>query len=501
MKIETLNTDILILGAGGAGLLAALHAQSTSAQPRHHRRGQRAARPERLHAHGARRLQLRPQSRRLLRPTLRRHDQRRRVPQQPGARLGARHTIRPSASSSSKTASAACSTAIPTARSTRSRSPASPSTAPCTRGDLTGIEIMSNLRDYVLESRTCGPRGNPRPRSADGRRSRHAARCCSTTAAARSSRCSASATLLATGGGARCTASRRRRSKSPATAWRWRGAPAPRSSTWRCCSSTPPACWSATRSPPAACSKRACAARARGSTTASASATWSATIPKLERATRDVVSRSSYMEIMAGRGTPAAAASTSTHATWARTFLLAELPRHGRALRRLRLRPGARPRRSLAQRALPDGRRPHRRRLPHLARRPVRRRRGRRRRPRRQSPRRQRRRRLDRLRRARRRRACRSRCLRRCACRRPKRRSARCASAGARRLRSTGGEHPNTSAPRDRKPDVGEGRARPQRRGSRAARSTSLPPSVSAPSARARIRRPPSTSSGTKRST
>ena len=27
MKIETLNTDILILGAGGAGLMAALHAQ------------------------------------------------------------------------------------------------------------------------------------------------------------------------------------------------------------------------------------------------------------------------------------------------------------------------------------------------------------------------------------------------------------------------------------------------------------------------------------------
>ncbi|HKD77574.1 MAG TPA: FAD-binding protein, partial [Ktedonobacterales bacterium] len=28
MKIETLNTDILILGAGGAGLMAALHAQT-----------------------------------------------------------------------------------------------------------------------------------------------------------------------------------------------------------------------------------------------------------------------------------------------------------------------------------------------------------------------------------------------------------------------------------------------------------------------------------------
>ena len=117
---------------------------------------------------------------------------------------------------------------------------------------------------------------------------------------------------------------------------------------------------------------------------------------KLERATRDVVCRSGYMEIMAGRGTPSG--GVLIDATHIQDVGQA-LRRHGRALPRVRLRPGERPRRSPPQRHY------------HMGGIRIdvdchtniegllRRRRRRRRRPRRQPPGRQRRRRLDRLRR------------------------------------------------------------------------------------------------------
>ena len=130
---SALRTDILILGSGGAGLFAALHAHQARPDAVDHRRGQGPARQVRLHAHGAGRLQRRARRGRLGRAPFHGHDRRRQVAHRPGPRLDAGDQGASSASTSSRTSSAASSTAIPTARSTRRRSPARPSTAPCTR--------------------------------------------------------------------------------------------------------------------------------------------------------------------------------------------------------------------------------------------------------------------------------------------------------------------------------------------------------------------------------
>ncbi len=88
-----------------------------------------------------------------------------------------------------------------------------------------------------------------------------------------------------------------------------------------------------------------------------------ATTRKLERATRDIVSRAIYTEMRAGRRTPIGGVYISmAHLGPARCAQ--GLQGHGRALRGLRLRPRGRPRRSRAHRALHDGRRRVRRRLP-----------------------------------------------------------------------------------------------------------------------------------------
>ena len=127
------QTDILILGSGGAGLFAALHAHARRSVAVDHHRGQGPARQMRLHAHGAGRLQRRACRRRFGRAAFHGHDRRRQVAARPGSRLDAGQRARSSASTSWKTSSAASSTAIPTAPCTRRRSPARPSTAPCTR--------------------------------------------------------------------------------------------------------------------------------------------------------------------------------------------------------------------------------------------------------------------------------------------------------------------------------------------------------------------------------
>ena len=64
---------------------------------------------------------------------------------------------------------------------------------------------------------------------------------------------------------------------------------------------------------------------------------------KLERATRDVVARAGYMEIMAGRGTPERRRAPRRVPHQGRREALR---RHGRPLPRVRLRSGERPRRS-----------------------------------------------------------------------------------------------------------------------------------------------------------
>ena len=86
---------------------------------------------------------------------------------------------------------------------------------------------------------------------------------------------------------------------------------------------------------------------------------------RLERSTRDVVARSSYLEIMAGRGTPAGGVLLDISHLGADGGRAA-LRRDGRADAADRPRPGARAGRGLADRALPHGRRRDRPRLPHV---------------------------------------------------------------------------------------------------------------------------------------
>ena len=95
------------------------------------------------------------------------------------------------------------------------------------KGDLTGIEIMSNLRDYILEQdiQVLQETRGLDLLTGDGRVSGalllHIRSGSLIAVRAR-------ATLLATGAAPTCTASRRPLSKRPATAWPWVSAPAPR---------------------------------------------------------------------------------------------------------------------------------------------------------------------------------------------------------------------------------------------------------------------------------
>ncbi len=116
--------------------------------------------------------------------------------------------------------------------------------------------------------------------------------------------------------------------------------------------------------------------------------------PKAERATRDFVSRAMFAEMRDGKHQPERRAA-HFHEPSGPRYGQKAIQGHGRALRRLRLRPRRRPGGSGADRALHDGRRGIRRRLQHGAAGAVRRGRGRGRRARRKPPRRQRRRELD----------------------------------------------------------------------------------------------------------
>ena len=102
------------------------------------------------------------------------------------------------------------------------------------KGDLTGIEIMSNLRDWVFETtERHGPRRNPRPRFPHGRRGRVVGAVLLDNRRGRFIAVTAKATLSPPARARRCTASARRRWKKRPTARPWPPASAPSSSTWR----------------------------------------------------------------------------------------------------------------------------------------------------------------------------------------------------------------------------------------------------------------------------
>ena len=169
--LRRLSTDILILGSGGAGLFAALHAHQAAPRSLDHGGGEGPARQVRLHAHGPGRLQRRARRRRFDRAPLHGHDRRQQVARRPGPRLDAGDDARSSASTSSRTSSAASSTAIPTAPCTRRRSPARPSTAPCTRATSPASRSSTaspsrSGRAASAGSRSTAPSSSSRPQTA-----------------------------------------------------------------------------------------------------------------------------------------------------------------------------------------------------------------------------------------------------------------------------------------------------------------------------------------------
>ena len=89
MHIERHCSDLLILGSGGAGLLAALHAKQTNPDAEGHGGGQGPARQVRLHAHGAGGLQRRTGAGGFRRAPLHGHHHRRQVAAAAGSRMAA----------------------------------------------------------------------------------------------------------------------------------------------------------------------------------------------------------------------------------------------------------------------------------------------------------------------------------------------------------------------------------------------------------------------------
>ncbi len=113
------------------------------------------------------------------------------------------------------------------------------------KGDLTGIEIVNRLAEQVWARGIDRHGGTPRRRAdpRDGRRAPVAACCSSTCARAGSCSCRRAPCCWAPAAGRPCTSTIRHQATRPAMAWPWRSRRASRCATWRWCSSTPPACW------------------------------------------------------------------------------------------------------------------------------------------------------------------------------------------------------------------------------------------------------------------
>ena len=142
----------------------------------------------------------------------------------------------------------------------------------------------------------------------------------------------------------------------------WRAGAA--SSTWRCCSSIPQACWWATPSPPGGLLEEGLRGAGARLFNGWANDSWSVTIrQRLERATRDVISRSS-LPGNHGRARHPSDGIYLDAATWAKsspgTFSRAWWSA-ARTTASISCTTG----RSLAQRALSNGRSTNRHRLPH----------------------------------------------------------------------------------------------------------------------------------------
>ncbi len=148
-SIRRIRTDILILGSGGAGLFAALHAHQADPTL-----SITVAVKGLLGKCGCTRMvqggyNVALAAGRLGRAPLHGHDRGRQVAARPGPRVDAGDAARSSASASSRTSSAASSTATRTARVHQKAFAGQTFDRTVHKGDLTGIEIINRLAEQV----------------------------------------------------------------------------------------------------------------------------------------------------------------------------------------------------------------------------------------------------------------------------------------------------------------------------------------------------------------
>ena len=324
-EIGRIDTDVAVVGSGAAGLMCLLHAADPTRISR--ATSSRARAPSANPA--ARAWCKAATTASSTRPTPSTSTSttrsRRPVPQRPGARLGPGQRFARPHHRARKPPSAASSTATPTARIHQKPFAGQSFDRTVHKGDLTGIEIMSRPPRLGASDRARGRSKTSRARLPlrraggvvgavllDNRRGRS-----SPSRPRHRLRHRRAATMYRISSPSL---------EKPPTARPWPpGARVRRHGD----DAVPPHRHPRrhTRSPPAGCSKKASAAPAPTCSTRSANATWSATTrTNSNGSTRDVVVPRGYMEIMAGRGTPAGgvlldvthlgAAESSTSPAW-----------------------------------------------------------------------------------------------------------------------------------------------------------------------------------------
>ena len=173
------------------------------------------------------------------------------------------------------------------------------------KGDLTGIEIVNRLAEQVWAGASGGSRSTARSSSSAPRTARWRACCSSTCAPARTASCRRRPCCSRPAAVRRCIASTRHRATRAATASRWRCVSAFRCATWRWCSSTRPACSPVAHTRMTGTVLEEGLRGAGGHLLDGAGERFMARHDeRAERATRDIVSRAIFAEMKGGRTSP-----------------------------------------------------------------------------------------------------------------------------------------------------------------------------------------------------
>ena len=353
---DALDADILIIGAGGAGLLAALHAHEPNPNLQIRDRRQGTAGAEWMHPDGAGRLQRRartpPIPSTAISPIRSRAAHGSTTRSSPGGWSKRRRD----ASLSWKTRSGCLFDRNPDGTIHQKPFAGQSFDRTVHQGDLTGIEIMSNLRDYILESDISACYRSAADWIARGRRTVAGALLLDIRAGR----------LIAVRAKATSAGHRRRRDDVPhfvsvAREIRrrhgaWPGGQAPAFVDMEMLQFHPTGLLVGESIADRRTARRRAPRRRRAPVQRTGRALHGAVRPSALGAGH--ARRRLALELSGDRRRPRDAARRRLHRCTPprRGISAGEFPRHGRAVRRLWVRPAARSRRSLAQRALPDGR-------------------------------------------------------------------------------------------------------------------------------------------------